>query len=119
MILAAAEAYFGRHWDDKNVRVSFGRILGAISWASRRRDDVAHGNAKGITLDQKSFGCFLFPANYNTERTKAFGSNDESDPLYFTFTDFGYTSAQIAEFANKFDELKKSLVFSRLFHFAS
>ena len=58
------------------------------------------------------------PANYNTERTKAFGSNDESDPLYFTFTDFGYTSAQIAEFANKFDELK-SLVFSRLFHFAS
>ena len=63
-------------------------------------------------MDQKSFGCFLFPANYNTERTKAFGSNDESDPLYFTFTDFRYTSAQIAEFANKFDELK-SLVFSQ------
>jgi hypothetical protein len=97
MILAAAEAYFGGFWDDKNVRVSFGRVLEAISWASKRRDDIAHGIAKSITLDQKPFGWFLFPANYNTERTKAFGTNDESDPLYFTFTDFRYTSDQIKD----------------------
>src|SRR5262249_41735677 len=62
MILAAAEAYFGGSWDDKNVRVSFSRVLEAISWASRRRDDIAHGIAKRITLDQKPFGWFLFPA---------------------------------------------------------
>src|SRR5262249_21389834 len=111
MILAAAEAYFGESWDDKNVRGSFSRVLEAISFASRRRDDIAHGIARRITLDQKPLGWFLFPANYNTERTKAFG-RDKSDPLYFTFTEFRYTSDQIKDFARKFGELKL-LVFTQ------
>jgi hypothetical protein len=109
MIFAAAEAYFGRHWDDRNVRLSFGRVLEAVSWASKRRDDVAHGIVKGITLDGTRYGWFLFPANYNTERTRAFWTNDESDPLYFTFTDFRYTSADIRAFAEKFRGLQDVL----------
>lgn len=106
MILAAAEAYFGRHWDDENIRVSFGRVLEAVSFASKRRDDIAHGIVEGNILDGKSFGHFLFPANYNTGRTVPFATNIESDPLYFTFTHFRYTSADILEFAHKFGELR-------------
>ncbi|MBR1272213.1 hypothetical protein JQ629_32545 [Bradyrhizobium sp. AUGA SZCCT0222] len=107
MILSAAEAYFGQHWEDKNVRLSFSRILEAISYASKRRDDIAHGIAEQHIIDGRHTGWFLYPANYNTERTKPWlRASDDDDDLFFTFTDYRFTASDIQEFAKRFRELE-------------
>jgi hypothetical protein len=104
-ILAAAEAYFSDDWEDKDVRLPFFKVLEAVSFASKRRDDIAHGTVSRHRVDGKPFGSFLQPPHYNTERTKAYARLDEDDPLYFLFTDFRYVSADISAFDTKFQEL--------------
>jgi hypothetical protein len=113
MILAAAAAYFGQLWEDKDIRKGFYRVIEMVGEASRRRDDIAHGKVHNFTGEPPTggFGAFLLPANYNTDRTKAYTYNDGTDPLYFTFTDYRYTSAQINEFAAKFQELSRSVAY--------
>ena len=54
---------------------------------------------------------FLLPANYNTERTKPYAYNDGTDPLYFTFTNYRYTSEQIGDFCKKFEKLNQSVAY--------
>jgi hypothetical protein len=105
-IEAAAEAYFGAHWDNPTVRKSFFAIINAVQWASNRRDDFAHGVTLGNTFDNVPYGYFLFPPDYNTERTTAFLYPEKGDPLYFTAAKYRYTSDQIAEFGKKFQALQ-------------
>jgi hypothetical protein len=51
-IMAAAEVYFGAYWDNKFVRQFLVDIINAVQWASRRRDDIAHGIIwAGIKID--------------------------------------------------------------------
>lgn len=40
---AAAEVHFSPYWDNKEVWQSVTNIVNAIQWASKRRDDIAHG----------------------------------------------------------------------------
>jgi hypothetical protein len=46
-IEAAAEAYFGRYWEDDEVRRAFRVLIKAVEWAAKRRDDIAHGIVLG------------------------------------------------------------------------
>ena len=110
MLLAAADAYFGVDWDDKEIRLSFFRVIEAVGFASQRRDDIAHGKVYHFNKEP-NFGAFLLPANYNTDRTKAwtYSSESETDPLFFTFTQFRYTSDDINEFAKRFEQLSNSI----------
>jgi hypothetical protein len=108
-IEAAAEAFFGTHWDNGVVRRAFSIVTEAVGWASRRRDDIAHGIVLGQTMDGKSHGHFLFPPDYNTSRTNLSVSADSGDPLYHTMTKYRFTSEQVRVFGSKFGELKETI----------
>ena len=44
----------------------------AVGYASRRRDDIAHGIVAGFHAGQKSHGYLLIPSQYNADRNRAF-----------------------------------------------
>lgn len=113
MILAAAAAFLGHLWEDKDIRLSFFRVIEAVSFASKRRDDIAHGTVQNFR-DKEPFGghgAFLLPAMYNTGRTKTYVHNDGIDPLYFTFTDFRFTSEDINDIAGRFQKLDNAVAY--------
>lgn len=109
-VLAAAEIYFGAYWENKFVKQSLQDIINAVGWASRRRDDIAHGIIWGnIVVDHVSYGAFLFPPEYNTGRTLAFMA-DTPDPLRFMRTKYRYTAANIAKWGSKFTKLRDAII---------
>jgi hypothetical protein len=108
-IEAAAEAHFERRWEENDIRKAFLLVIDAVARASRRRDDLAHGIALGQQFDERSFGAFLFPPDYNTPRTHMYADTGDGDPLFFTMTKYRFTSQQIMEFANRFNQLKEAI----------
>jgi hypothetical protein len=109
-VTAAAEVYFGQHWQDKLVRQPFTDIINAVQWASKRRDDVAHGVIfSSITVDDTHYGAFLLPPEYNTGRTFAY-IGDSADPLRIMRAKYRYTSANIREWQSKFSELAEAIL---------
>ena len=52
----AARVYFGKSWDIPIVERSFKRMIEAVSLASKRRDDIAHG----IVHHEFKRGCIPF-----------------------------------------------------------
>src|SRR5882672_10154588 len=72
-VLAVAEVHFRKYWHIKAVFHSINQILEAMSFASHRRDDIAHGIVQdGIVINGHNHGAFLMPPEYNTGRTHAF-----------------------------------------------
>lgn len=108
-IEAAAEAYFGRYWEDDEVRRAFRLVVKAVEWAAKRRDDIAHGIVLGQQIDDVHFGVFLFPPDYNTSRTHLYADTGAGDPLAHTMTKYRFTSDQIRAFAVKFTELRHAV----------
>lgn len=100
----AAEVHFGQAWEVDKIRKSFLRLLECVSFASRRRDDIAHGIVQHIRVDSTDYGSFLFPPYYNSARTSPYVLGD--GPPNFGLSDFRYTSAQINEFERRFGQLK-------------
>jgi hypothetical protein len=108
-VMAAAEVYFGNYWDSKRVRQSLTDIINAVQWASKRRDDIAHGTIIGrIVIDGESYGGFLVPPEYNTGRTFAF-MGDDADPLRFIRAKYRYTASNIMEWQSKFGLLREAI----------
>jgi hypothetical protein len=91
-IRAASEIYFGPPTkviglefrlppEAEDVENGLVSILSAAQWASRLRDDIAHGLVREdmeiVTrrddeiIKEEQFGSFLMPPEYNTERTHA------------------------------------------------
>jgi hypothetical protein len=106
---AAAEAYFGQHWDNKIVKRAFSNVTESVGWASKRRDDIAHGIVLGQVIDGVRYGSFLFPPDYNTLRTNLYVDTVGGDPLAHTMTKFRFTAEQIRAFGFKFKELKDAI----------
>ncbi len=106
---AAAEAYFGTEWDNEDTRRAFLRLTEAIGFASKLRDDIAHGIVLGQQMDDVHYGYFLFPPDYNTARTNLFADPDGGDPLYHTMTKYRFTSEQIKSTGDKFQELHNAI----------
>lgn len=108
-IMAAAEVYFGAYWDNKFVRQFLVDIINAVQWASRRRDDIAHGIIwAGIKIDNVDYGSFLMPPEYNTGRTFAFMA-DTPDPLRLMRAKYRYTANNIQEWRSKFAGLREAI----------
>ena len=116
-LLEAAKVCFGSSWRKKLVQKSFNELLQAVSRASKRRDDIAHGmvhfHSSVIDPDgkpTKNYGGFLFPPYYNTARTKAsfvLVPGEEVMPPDFHLSDFRLTSGDILEWEKRFGQLKR------------
>jgi hypothetical protein len=110
-VLAAAEVYFGSFWSKKAVRTPLMNIINIVQWGSERRDDIAHGIVlPKVVIDEKDHGAFLFPAEYNTHRTYAFGKPGASSFLDLIMkAKYRYVAEDIERIGNKFIEIKKAI----------
>lgn len=105
-IEAAAEIYFGQYWSTQKVRKRLTSMLKSIGAASRRRDEIAHGQAYEIAVDNKSYGCFLSASEYISSRNHAFPQVNSADPLSFSTAKYRYSAADILVFELKFNALR-------------
>lgn len=103
-IEAAAEIYFSHDWKDSAVSGPFNGLMAAFRDASARRDEIAHGIVHALSVNNEQLGCFLYPAEYNTQRTHAWMAGD-GDPFDFKRAAYRYTAGDIVEYARKFGEL--------------
>jgi hypothetical protein len=108
-IKAAAEIYFGQYWAMPTVKKRLIRMLDSIGEASRRRDEIAHGQAYGITIDNKSYGYFLFASEYISSRNHAFPQFNPVDPLSYSTAKYRYSAAEILAFERKFNALRDAV----------
>jgi hypothetical protein len=110
MLAAVAEVYFGHSWTEKAVKGPFNHLIEAFAAASGRRDDIAHGIARCITINGNPRGWFLWPAEYNTGRNALSRGTDPADLLSIMPGRFRYTSATIMDFAKRFGALMMKAV---------
>jgi len=101
---ATAEIYFAPYWEDPKVKKPFKALMTAFELGSQRRDEIAHGMAYSVAGDNHDLGAFLFPSEYNTQRTFPWMTSGD-DPFGFTRARYRYTSTMIRGFAIKFGEL--------------
>jgi hypothetical protein len=110
---AAAEVYFSPWRDDfkKPIRKSLTDILNVVQWASKLRDDIAHGIvwpymtiqfgvSEGVTKTEK-IGCFLLPPEYKTDRTYAFPQSG-GHPTEMLKAEYCFTSKDIKDIVFNF-----------------
>ncbi|MDR6935473.1 hypothetical protein [Luteibacter sp. 3190] len=105
---AAAEIYFGNYWSEPRFRKPFDQLTKAFEGGSSRRDEIAHGVAYPMSIDGKAVGAFLYPAEYNTERTLPWIASLD-DPFAITRARYRYSSAAIYEYAKRFSELSNKV----------
>jgi hypothetical protein len=115
-VLAAAEVFFGHYWNEQPIKNSLTSVVQCVGWASKRRDDIAHGVVvvhkdifKGLAVidpgDDR--GAFLMPPEYNTGRINArFTESSDDHPLWFMRAKYRFTSEDILSMASKFTELQ-------------
>jgi len=118
-IEAAAEVYFVPWWGNKAVSAPLIKLLEAVGWASKRRDDIAHGivdrpstmevyDAYGVLQTSQQHGSFLMPPEYKTDRTYAYPKNLDH-PAGMRRARYAYNSAQIRDFTWRFQALKSAI----------
>lgn len=108
-----AQTYFGDSEDGRQMKNKLNSLCAAVSFAARRRDDIAHGTVAGFTGGKKQIGSFLIPSSYNTERNKAFFRTSEIDPKaefpwHALPGEYRYNKTDIDAFTAKFEMLLKS-----------
>jgi hypothetical protein len=105
-ISAAAEAYFGDYWDDKEVQRAFMILVEAVGYAAKRRDDIAHGIVMGHVVDGVKCGSFLLPPGYNTARTDyRYRNRGDDAPRFVTLAKYRFLSEDVRHFGHKFRSL--------------
>jgi hypothetical protein len=109
---AAAEIYFSYLSEyKKQIRKSLMEVLNVVQWASKLRDDIAHGIvwpyatvqfgiSEGVTRTE-AIGCFLLPPEYKTDRTYAFPRHG-GHPTELMRAEYCFTSKNIEDIALKF-----------------
>jgi hypothetical protein len=110
---AAAEVYFSP-WEDfkKQIRKSLMEVLNVVQWASRLRDDIAHGivwpfmtvevrDSEARTTKTERLGCFLMPPEYKTDRTHAYPRGG-GHPTEMLKAEYCFTSKNIEQIAFNF-----------------
>jgi hypothetical protein len=109
-IKAAAEIYFGEYWTDNVVKEPFNELMRAHERGSGFRNKFAHGMAYNISVNGKELGAFLFPAEYNTQRTNPYMSNG-SEGILFTANKakYFYKADIIYQFSEKFGALRNEV----------
>ena len=104
---AAAEVALAQYWHVKPIKGSITKIETAFEHASSRRDDIAHGYALGpMKVDNREYGTFLVPPEYNAKFTYPFMQAGE---LGFLRARYRYTSEDIYGMAAKFNQLRNAI----------
>jgi hypothetical protein len=111
---ALAEIYFWPNFEGKN-KSTFKRLMDAVSDASRRRDDLAHGKAiyhgsqsrDGEEREEGEIDFFLVPSSYNTKRNRPFAkfpntAGLDDYPFDMMRGDYRYIGEDIKGFIEKF-----------------
>jgi hypothetical protein len=109
VIKAAAEMYFGADWQVSQIKKGLNDLLSAFSKASERRDEFAHGQAYGFTLNNVAHGCFLLASSYIASHNRAFPAANAADPFSSLTSTYRYTASEILSFAQKFGELRNAV----------
>lgn len=109
IIKAAAEIYFGTHWQNHRIKKGLTDLLAAFTKASERRDEFAHGQAYSFSINGKSHGCFLFASQYISSRNLPFPPGSPEDPFSNLSSTYRYTATEILDFARKFNELRDAV----------
>jgi hypothetical protein len=122
MLIAAAEIYFHVTKADKATAGFFALLMRhCVNNASPIRNKIAHGISVNLRWGQRkvlrsggfgkrekrgSYGFFLIPASYNTNKRPAFIEYDR-DQGHFSFlrVQYRYTSADVLAFGAKFEIL--------------
>jgi hypothetical protein len=112
MLEVAASLYFRHWWGHKAVRDPYAKLLGAISHASHRRNEIAHGRVIRVQAHRdagppKDSGAFLTSPRYAVNRNQSFygGKWHPDDVLVIDRSKYRYRMSVIATFAQKFDLL--------------
>jgi len=108
--------YFGHYWKFQEVRSDFLDLKRCIELAGHRRNEIAHGKVLDIQINSSDadglpvanrLGAYLVAASYATGRHQPFHRDiDPNDKLIFIRSNYRYTSADIIEFAGKFNALQ-------------
>jgi hypothetical protein len=112
MLDVAASLYFAHWWNHKAVRDPYAKLLGAVSHASHRRNEIAHGRVTRVQVlrdagPPKDSGAFLTSPRYAVNRNQPFygGKWHPDDVLGIDRSKYRYRMSDIATFAQKFDLL--------------
>ncbi len=109
-IRAAADVFFPRYHVSDADQKSLNLLLQHFGRASRRRDDIAHGMALGITVDGTNFGAFLVPPDYNSSLTHAQMQETKQPDTWDTWSLFRhryrYNSSDMNAISVKFNALR-------------
>jgi hypothetical protein len=107
-IEAAAEVFFGHHWN--TAKKDLDKLLKHVETGSRRRDDIAHGRVMTISTEGTYRGGFLMPPEYNTGRTYLSMNRDSGEPLDIYRAKYRFIAADVLSFASKFWELREETI---------
>ena len=106
--LSIAEVYFREYWPD--LRRDFTVMCDGLSEAARRRDEIVHGIATSIIIENEHRGAFLFPTDYNTARNTMHPWHPDPDPKIVCGPGkYCYTHLMIHKIARKFLQLEQTL----------
>lgn len=112
MLDVAASLYFGHWWNHKAVRDPYTKLLGVISHASHRRNEIAHGRVTRVQVHReagppKDSGFFLTSPRYAVNRNQPYygGKWHSDDVLATDRSKYRYRMGDIAVFARKFELL--------------
>jgi len=110
---AAAEVFFAE-WSmiPEVEQKRFMHLLKHFSRATGRRNEIAHGIAKNLGVHiqgRVEGGWFLFPAEYNSNKTSAFAGPDIQNTWSFDLGLYRYTSDDLSHFYSRFGELAQAV----------
>ncbi len=107
----ASQVFFMRHqnkFDSENAE-SLKKLLGSYRNATGRRNDIAHGWAIYIKIENKSKGAYLQAPDYNSRKR---------DPIKFSTSlgsNYSYSKSEIDELADKFTMFAEQIMQHNLF----
>lgn len=108
---AVAPLYFGEYWRIVDVSSSFVSLMENITWASHRRNDIAHGRAVRVRqyvkdgLDANLDSGYMLVAPRDTSRTNPFPSDDKDDIFGITASQYRFSAMDIYSYSEKFLKL--------------
>ena len=111
---AAAEAYFGKYWNDQRVRYPFDALVESFRHAAYRRNEIAHGivivpssvtGNTGGSHTTRRYGAFLVAASYSTRHNSLPRDKITDHPLSIIDSQYAYMAVDLLGFSAKFKRL--------------
>lgn len=105
VVREVAKCFFLQHKVSEADRSSFRALLNHIDEASKRRNEIAHGIAITVKIENDDRGTFLCPAMYNAKKRGSAYEITFDDEFGFMQVAYRYNLADIARFTERFGVL--------------